>query len=122
MKLTNFNSKLKMPHAGNRGLNARQAEVLNSAFVLLLSFCGSLNICTSNPALRQAPNRCPATLPMKSTSFSRWSNSRPFLRQCVATAALDQIFPAQVLLYLPEGLRTTSRLTEIWLRKKCFRS
>ena len=43
--------------AYNRGLNARQAEVLNSAFVLLFSICGLLNICTSNPVLRQAPKR-----------------------------------------------------------------
>ena len=43
--------------AANMGLNARQAEVLNSAFVLLLSFCGLTNICASNPALRQAQNR-----------------------------------------------------------------
>jgi hypothetical protein len=43
--------------ATNRGLNARQPEVLNSTFVLLMSICGLLNICTSNPALRQAPKR-----------------------------------------------------------------
>jgi hypothetical protein len=43
--------------AGNKGLNARQAEVLNSAFVLLFGFSTKLNICASNPALRQAPNR-----------------------------------------------------------------
>jgi hypothetical protein len=41
----------------NRGLNAMGAEVLNSTFVLLLSFCGKLNICASNPPLRQAPKR-----------------------------------------------------------------
>jgi hypothetical protein len=41
----------------NRGLNARQAEVLNSAFVLLFGFSTKLNICASNPALRQAPDR-----------------------------------------------------------------
>jgi len=41
----------------NKGLNAMGADVLNSTFVLLLSFCGLLNICTSNPPLRQAPNR-----------------------------------------------------------------
>lgn len=46
----------KMP-AGNKGLNARQAEVLNSAFVILFGFGANLNICASNPALRQAPNR-----------------------------------------------------------------
>ena len=40
----------------NKGLNARQAEVLNSAFVLLFGICAKLNICASNPALRQAPN------------------------------------------------------------------
>ena len=34
------------------------AEVVNSTFVLLLSFCGLTNICASNPPLRQAPNRC----------------------------------------------------------------
>ncbi len=43
--------------AGNKGLNARQAEVLNSAFVFLFGFCGNLNFCAFNPALRQAPNR-----------------------------------------------------------------
>jgi len=43
--------------AGNKGLNARQTEVLNSVFVLLSNFCSNFNICTSNPALRQAPNR-----------------------------------------------------------------
>ena len=41
----------------NRGLNAMGAEVLNSTFVLLLNFCAKLNICASNPPLRQAPNR-----------------------------------------------------------------
>ena len=35
--------------AGNKGLNAMGAEVVNSTFVLLLSFCGLLNICASNP-------------------------------------------------------------------------
>ena len=43
--------------AYNRGLNAMGAEVLNSTFVLLLNFCGLLNLCASNPPLRQAPNR-----------------------------------------------------------------
>lgn len=41
----------------NKGLNARQAEVLNSTFVLLFGFCAKLKICASNPAQRQAPNR-----------------------------------------------------------------
>lgn len=41
----------------NKGLNAMGAEVLNSTFVLLLSFCNKLNICASNPPLRQAPGR-----------------------------------------------------------------
>jgi hypothetical protein len=41
----------------NRGLNAMGAEVVNSTFVLLLNFCDLLNICASNPPLRQAPNR-----------------------------------------------------------------
>jgi hypothetical protein len=44
----------------NRGLNAMGAEVVNSTFVLLLNFCDLLNICASNPPLRQAPNRCAA--------------------------------------------------------------
>lgn len=43
--------------ACNWGLNARQAEVLYSPFVLLFGFCAKLKICASNPALRQAPNR-----------------------------------------------------------------
>lgn len=43
--------------AANMGLNARQAEVLNSAFVLLFGFSAKLNVCASNPALRQAQNR-----------------------------------------------------------------
>ncbi len=43
--------------ATNKGLNARQVEVLNSAFVLIFGFGPKLNICTINPALRQAPNR-----------------------------------------------------------------
>lgn len=47
--------KESRPH--NKGLNARQAEVLNSAFVLLFGFSTKLNICAFNPALRQAPNR-----------------------------------------------------------------
>jgi len=41
----------------NKGLNAMGAEVVNSTFVILLSFCGKLNICASNPPLRQALNR-----------------------------------------------------------------
>jgi len=41
----------------NKGLNAMGAEVLNSAFVLLFGICAKLNICTSNPPLRQAPKR-----------------------------------------------------------------
>lgn len=43
--------------AANRGLNARQAEGLNSAFVPLFGFSAKLNICAFNPALRQAPKR-----------------------------------------------------------------
>lgn len=43
--------------AGNKGLNARQAEVQTSTFVLLFNVCANLNICASNPALRQAQNR-----------------------------------------------------------------
>ena len=43
--------------ACNRGLNARQAEVLNSTFVLSIGFGTKLNILLSNPALRQAPKR-----------------------------------------------------------------
>lgn len=43
--------------AANKGLNARQAEMLNSTFVLLFGFSAKLNICAYNPALRQAPNR-----------------------------------------------------------------
>ena len=34
--------------AGNKGLNAMGAEVVNSTFVPLLSFCGKLNICATN--------------------------------------------------------------------------
>ncbi len=41
----------------NKGLNAMGAYVLNSTFVLLLNFCAKLNICASNPPLRQAPKR-----------------------------------------------------------------
>ncbi|MBL0325869.1 MAG: hypothetical protein IPP61_11915 [Cytophagaceae bacterium] len=40
----------------NRGLNMG-AEVVNSTFVLLFSFCGLTNICASNLLLRQTPNR-----------------------------------------------------------------
>ena len=43
--------------ATNKGLNAMGAEVVNSTFVLLLNFYGLLNICASNPPLRQAPDR-----------------------------------------------------------------
>ncbi|MBK7009784.1 MAG: hypothetical protein IPP37_19640 [Saprospiraceae bacterium] len=43
--------------AHNRGLNARQAEVQNSTFVLPFGFPTKLNILLCNPALRQAPNR-----------------------------------------------------------------
>ena len=43
--------------AGNKGLNAMGAEVVNSTFVLLFGICVKLNICASNPPLRQAPNR-----------------------------------------------------------------
>ena len=43
--------------AHNKGLNARQADVVNSTFVLLFDFGAKLNICASIPALRQAPNR-----------------------------------------------------------------
>ena len=43
--------------AGNRGLNAMGADVVNSTFVLLLNFCAKLNICAFNPPLRQAPKR-----------------------------------------------------------------
>lgn len=42
----------------NKGLNARQAEELKSAFVLLFSFRTKLNIYASNPAHSQAQNRC----------------------------------------------------------------
>ena len=48
---------MKNKTAGNMGLNARQAEVLNSAFVILFGFGAKLNFCASNPALRQAQNR-----------------------------------------------------------------
>ncbi len=41
----------------NKGLNAMGAEVVNSTFVLLFGFGAKLNICTSKPQLRQAPNR-----------------------------------------------------------------
>ena len=53
---TIFNIKNKWA-AANMGLNARQAKVLNSAFELLFGFSANLNICASNPALRQAQNR-----------------------------------------------------------------
>jgi hypothetical protein len=43
--------------ATNKGLNARQADVLNSTFGILFGICTKLNIRTSNPALRQARNR-----------------------------------------------------------------
>lgn len=43
--------------AGNRGLNAMGAEVVNSTFVLLFNFCAKLKLCAFNPPLRQAPNR-----------------------------------------------------------------
>jgi hypothetical protein len=43
--------------AGNIGLNARHAEVLNLALVLLFGFGAKLNFCAFNPALRQAPKR-----------------------------------------------------------------
>jgi hypothetical protein len=42
----------------NRGLNARQADVLNSTFVLSINFSNKLNNLLSIPALRQAPTRC----------------------------------------------------------------
>lgn len=41
----------------NKGLNAMGADVLNSTFVFLFNICAKLNICASNPPLRQAPNR-----------------------------------------------------------------
>ncbi len=47
----------KKQRTANRGLNARQAAVINSTFVLQFSFGAKLIICTFNPALRQAPNR-----------------------------------------------------------------
>ena len=103
--------------AGNIGLAIWRQKCFYETFVQDSASVILLNFCTNNPPHRQAVNRCHATLPVKSTSFSRWSNSRPFLRQCVATAALDQIFPAQVLLYLPLGLRTTSRLTKFGSEK-----
>jgi len=49
----------------NKGLNAMGAKVLNSTFLPLLSFCGKLNICASNPPLRQAPNRQTVKKPQK---------------------------------------------------------
>lgn len=45
--------------ATNKVLNARQTDVLNSAFVLLFGFSAKLNICASDPALRQVPNCYP---------------------------------------------------------------
>ncbi len=40
--------------AGNRGLNAMGAEVVNLTFVILLNFCAKLKLCAFNPPLRQA--------------------------------------------------------------------
>jgi hypothetical protein len=39
------------------GLNARQSEVLNLAFVLLFGVGAEFNFCAFNPALRQTRNR-----------------------------------------------------------------
>lgn len=50
-------AKIEIKTAGNKGLNARQAEVQYSTFVLSISFSNRFNILLSNPALRQAPNR-----------------------------------------------------------------
>ena len=47
----------KKQRTANRGLNTRQAAVINSTFVLQFSFDAKLIICTFNPALRQAPKR-----------------------------------------------------------------
>jgi len=62
--LTNLDSRQKLKLnkrierlTANKGLNAMGADVLNSTFVLLLNFGAKLNICASNPPLRQAPNR-----------------------------------------------------------------
>lgn len=46
----------------NKGLNARQADALNLAFIRLFGFSAKLNICTSNHALGQAPKHCPQYL------------------------------------------------------------
>ena len=43
--------------ARNKGMNARQAELLNSTFVLLFGLCSKLNIFTFIPAIRQAQIR-----------------------------------------------------------------
>ncbi len=54
---TNEMKRLEKALGHNRGLNAMGAEVVNSTIVLLLNFCDKLNICASNPPLRQAPKR-----------------------------------------------------------------
>jgi hypothetical protein len=54
---TNEMERLEKALGHNRGLNAMGAEVVNSIIVLLLHFCDKLNICASNPPLRQAPKR-----------------------------------------------------------------
>jgi hypothetical protein len=41
----------------NMGLNASQADVLNSTFVLPIGFSNKVSIVLSSPALRQAPSR-----------------------------------------------------------------
>ncbi len=55
--MTTDTNNLKEQRTANKGLNAMGADAVNSTFVLLLNFCGLLNICASNPPLRQAPKR-----------------------------------------------------------------
>jgi hypothetical protein len=52
-------------YAANTGLNAMGAEVLNSTFVLLFGINAKLNICASNPPLRQAQKRVCLEQPIK---------------------------------------------------------
>jgi len=57
LQKTNEMNRREKALGHNKGLNAMGAEVVNSTFVLLFGICVKLNICASNPPLRQAPNR-----------------------------------------------------------------
>ncbi|MCP9768071.1 hypothetical protein EGI22_09110 [Lacihabitans sp. LS3-19] len=52
-----FQDRQNKPRTDNKGLNSRQAEVINSAFVHLLGIGALLCFCTFNPAQHQALNR-----------------------------------------------------------------